>query len=69
MYTLYTYKHYFMNTIPKSPKINKPLQERKGLIKPSKDKGYKIHTGANLNTHKHTARKSFITPNSLNVIQ
>ena len=61
MYTLYTYKHYLINTISKSPKINKPLQERKGLINPLKDKGYKIHT--------HTAQTSFITPNSLNVIQ
>ena len=54
MYTLYTYKHYFMNTISKSRKINKPLQERKGVINLLKDKGYKIHTLAHINIHIHT---------------
>ena len=68
MYTLYTYKHYFMNTISKSPKINKRYKKEKDLLNLRKTRGVK-YTGANINTHKHTARKSFITPNSLNVIQ
>ena len=46
-------------------KLTNRLQERKWLIKPFKDKRYKIHT----HTHTHTVQTSFGTPDSLDVIQ
>ena len=35
-------------------KLKSHLQERKLLINPFKDKGYKIHTHAGASTHTHT---------------
>ena len=48
-------------------KLTSRLQGSKGLINLLKDRGYKICTRAHI--HTPTAQTSFITPNSLDVIQ
>ena len=60
-------------------KLTSRLQGRKEFINPLKDRVYKIrtrthihthtHTHTHTQTHTHTAQTSFITPNSLDVIQ